>query len=311
MDAVPGLSDIACLQAGVVRREQLAALGLDHRGVHRHVQASRWTVWGSRIVVLQNVAPTRTQLWWAGVLHAGPGSALASLTALEAAGLTGFEDRDWTHVIVARGARVPSRPGLVVHESRRLSADDIHPGRTLPQLRPARASVDAASWTRQPRRAIAILAATVQQRLCRPDQLHEACASAGRIRQLNLIRLHLDDIAGGAEALSEIDLVRLCRAFGLQPPVQQQVRRDVDGRRRYLDCLWELPDGSRLVLEVDGAHHLSVEQWSRDMQRERGLVLRVGRVLRCSAFEARNEQSALADDLRAAGVPNIVSRCAA
>lgn len=141
--------------------------------------------------------------------------------------------------------------------------------------------------------------------------MHEACASAGRIRQLNLIRLHLDDIAGGAEALSEIDLVRLCRAFGLQPPVQQQVRRDVDGRRRYLDCLWELPDGSRLVLEVDGAHHLSVEQWSRDMQRERGLVLRVGRVLRCSAFEARNEQSALADDLRAAGVPNIVSRCAA
>jgi hypothetical protein len=34
------------------------------------------------------------------------------------------------------------------------------------------------------------------------------------------------------------------------------------------------------VLEVDGAHHLSVGQWSRDMRRERSLVLRVGKVLR-------------------------------
>lgn len=112
------------------------------------------------IVALQNVPLAGTQLWWAGVLHAGPGSALASLTALEAAGLTGFEDRYTTHLVVARGTKVPPRPGLAIHESRRLLPEDLHPGRTLPQMRAARACIDAASWTQRPRRATAILAAT-------------------------------------------------------------------------------------------------------------------------------------------------------
>lgn len=305
-DAVPGLEELAQQQAGVLRREQLAALGVDHRAVIRHVRASRWAPWGRRVVALQNVPLTGVQLWWAAVLHAGPGGALAGLTALEAGGLTGFEDREATHLVVPRGIKVPSRPGLVVHESRRLSPDDHHPGRTLPQLRPARACIDAAAWSRQPRRAIAVLAATVQQRLSTAAQLRAALASAGQVRHARLMRSHLDDIAGGAEALSEIDLVRLCRTFGLEPPAQQQIRRASDGRRRYLDCLWELPDGSTVVLEVDGAHHLSVEQWSRDMRRERSLVLRVGKVLRCSAYEARCEQAALAADLVAAGVPRLV-----
>jgi hypothetical protein len=127
---------------------------------------------------------------------------------------------------------------------------------------------------------------------------------------MRLMRTHLDDIAGGAQALSEIDLVRLCRTFGLEPPRQQQLRRSSDGRRRYLDCLWELSDGSKLLLEVDGAQHLSVGQWSRDMRRERSLVLRVGKVLRCSAYEARFEQAALAADNAAAGVPRLVSSSA-
>jgi len=308
---LPGLAELAQQQAGVLHREQLAALGVDHRVVTRHVRASRWTTWGRRVVALQNVPLTGGQLWWAAVLHAGPGSALASLTALESGGLTGFEDRVATHIVVPRGIKVPTRPGLVVHESRRLSREDLHPGRTLPQLRPPRACIDAASWTRNPRRAIAVLAATVQQRLCRADQLQAALATAGPIRHARLMRTHLHDIVGGAEALSEIDLVGLCRTFGLEPPAQQEVRRGSDGRRRYLDCLWELPDGSTLVLEVDGAHHLSVGQWSRDMRRERSLVLRVGKVLRCSAYEARCEQAALAADLAAAGVPRLVSNSVA
>ncbi len=143
------------------------------------------------------LAELAQQQWWAAVLHAGPESALVGLTAMESGGLTGFEERETMHIIVPQSIKVPTRPGLVVHESRRVSGEDIHPGRVLRQLRPPRACIDAASWTANPRRAIAVLAATVQQRLCRADQLQEALALAGQIRHARLMRTHLDDIAGG------------------------------------------------------------------------------------------------------------------
>ena len=91
------------------------------------------------------------------------------------------------------------------------------------------------------REQLVVLAATVQQRLGRADQLQKRLPWRARFG-MRLMRTHLDDIAGGAQALSEIDLVRLCRTFGLEPPRQQQLRRSSDGRRRYLDCLWELSD---------------------------------------------------------------------
>ncbi len=312
-DGVSGLDELAMQQAGVVRREQLTRLGIDHRIVNRHILAERWSPWGSRVVALQNVPLAGAQLWWAGVLHAGPGSALASLTALEAAGLTGFEESGQSHVIVARGAKVPPRPAPASRSTTRVDCQLLTSTRVERFLNCGRpgACIDAASWTRHPRRAIAILAATVQQRLCRADHLREVLAVSGQIRHAKLIRMQLGDIEGGAEALCEIDLVRLCRTFGLQPPAQQQVRRTSDGRRRYLDCLWELPDGSTIVLEIDGAHHLSVEQWVRHTGRERSLVLRVGKVLRCSAYEARFEHASLAADFLAAGVPRLVRSSAA
>ena len=81
------------------------------------------------------------------------------------------------------------------------------------------------------------------------------------------------------------------------------MRRDPAGRRRYLDCEWELEDGRVVVLEVDGSHHVEVGHWEADMKRERAIVVSRRTVLRCTANEARHDQAALAADLRAAGVP--------
>ncbi|CAA9315681.1 MAG: hypothetical protein AVDCRST_MAG61-2490 [uncultured Friedmanniella sp.] len=72
---------------------------------------------------------------------------------------------------------------------------------------------------------------------------------------------------------------------------------------RYLDAEWVLPDGSHLVLEIDGAHHLDVGQWESDLRRERAVVLSGRRVLRASSTEVRLEPQRIARDLRAAGVP--------
>lgn len=101
----------------------------------------------------------------------------------------------------------------------------------------------------------------------------------------------LDDLAGGSQAMSEVDLVRLCRRGGLPVPVRQGVRRDGAGRRRYLDAEWQLPDGRRVLLEVDGVGHLDPARWYDDLLR----AAEVGRpgevVLRLPARALRTDEA--------------------
>jgi hypothetical protein len=107
--------------------------------------------------------------------------------------------------------------------------------------------------------------------------------------------------------LSELDVAALCRSFGIAQPERQVVRLDPSGRRRYLDCEWWLPDGSVVVLEIDGAHHMDARHWAADMKRDRREVVRGRRVLRCTAYEARHEPGSIAEDLIALGIPRVVS----
>ena len=53
-----------------------------------------------------------------------------------------------------------------------------------------------------------------------------------------------------------------------------------------------------MVLEVDGSHHVEVEHWEADMQRERAIVVarRTGAALHRQ--RGAHEQAALAGDLR-------------
>ena len=117
------------------------------------------------------------------------------------------------------------------------------------------------------------------------------------------MRIALRDIAGGAQALSEIDMAALCRRHHLRPPDRQVVRRDASGRRRYLDCEWVLDDGTIVVLEIDGSHHLDVQHWEEDIKRERRVVISRRIVLRATSAEMRLQSTEVVADLRAIGVP--------
>ena len=70
-------------------------------------------------------------------------------------------------------------------------------------------------------------------------ELEHAMRYVGRATQ-GYLREAIRDIRGGSEALSEIDLIRLCRRFGLQEPDRQVKRFDSHGRIRYLDAEWKL-----------------------------------------------------------------------
>ncbi|HEY0813942.1 MAG TPA: hypothetical protein VGE11_11745 [Pseudonocardia sp.] len=131
----------------------------------------------------------------------------------------------------------------------------------------------AASTFAKPRPACGILAAGVQRRLVTADQLYAALEQAPRTRHRKLLRAAIDDIAQGAQAMSEIDFGRLCRLAGLPAPNRQSVRVEPGGRRRYLDAEWTRADGRRVVVEVAGALHLSPRYWWDDQLRQNELVI--------------------------------------
>jgi hypothetical protein len=157
--------------------------GYDSDAVRSQVAARRWTTCGRRVVVLQNGPLTERQQRWVAVL-AQPGGGLTGVTGASELGLTGFSD-PLVHVVIPHGSRPHSLPGVRVHVSRRLSEEDLHPGRALPTVRLERALVDAAAQTRLPRLACALFAAGVQQRLTTAQRLTVELGRAGRRRWLD------------------------------------------------------------------------------------------------------------------------------
>jgi hypothetical protein len=272
------------------------------------LRASRWTQWGDHVLLMQNSPPTRRQMMLIALLDVGHPAALASHTSLELAGFQPFaNEADDVHLIIPRGARCHAFLGVRIHESRRVRPEFHIELGGLPCTDLARSAIDAAAWQPWSRFACALVAAVVQQRLCTADELDHALRHVGRVRHKAHLREVLRDIRGGSHALSEVDLIRVCRRFGIHEPDRQVERLDSHGRLRYVDAEWTLNDGRRVVLEVDGAHHLDVRSWQVDMRRERGLVVRGAQMLRATAIELRAEPALVVADLLAIGVPRVVS----
>ncbi|MBV9855874.1 MAG: DUF559 domain-containing protein [Streptosporangiaceae bacterium] len=234
------------------------------------------------------------------LLWAGDGAALAGLTAARLEGLNGFTDNR-IHILLphSRQVRKPS-PGLrvIVHRSRTFDPGEVHPARYPGRTRIARSLVDAASWMPSGRAAQGVLAAGVQQRLVRVEDLIAVTARNQRLRRRTLITSTLDDIAGGAHALSELDFTRLViRRFRLPAPSRQVSHRDSRGRCRWLDACW---DDAKLIAEIDGMHHMEPGEWADDMERENDLQLARYCVLRFPSFVVRYRPGHVAAKIRQA-----------
>lgn len=301
-DLQHALTDLGRGQCDVVRREQLLALGISAGTVDRMVGGRRWqTDAGGLVVVMHNGPPTPIQQESVAVLAGGRVCALAARTAAARAGLTGWE-ADLIEVVVPRGTTYPelTLAAVKVHESRRFTADDIHPSAWPPRVRIERALVDAAVWSRRARTACGVLAAGVQQRLAVAERLLDELDTAGRVRHRQVLRAALVDIGGGAHAVSEIDFVRFCARNGLPKPVHQRVRRDADGRRRYLDATLIGRGGKVVRVEIDGALHLVVQTYWDDMARGNELSIDRETALRFPSFVIHaDDEQALAQLRRA------------
>ncbi|MCA1823696.1 MAG: hypothetical protein ABR520_08800 [Mycobacteriales bacterium] len=290
----PTFSELLAVQEGVFARWQECIDAPTRHLIRSQVRARRWQLWSPRVVVASNGALTPVQLRWAALLHCGQDAVLCDATAAELGGLRGYESSE-VHVSVPRGAHVVAPSGVLLHW-RRDRPVDPQPARQPRRDRIRIALVDMTGSTRDPRRACAVLAAGVQQRLVLASALRAEIDRRARARHKQLLLNVLGDIDGGAHALGEINFAQLCRKYGLPPPTRQTIRRDRRGRRRYLDVYW---DEWHLVVEIDGAAHMEVEAWWADMSRQNGIVLGANRVLRFPSAVLRIDPAVVMDEVTA------------
>lgn len=270
----------------------------------RHLVATgRWRRWCRGVLVAHPGGLTRSQQLWVAVLSVGDDAVLAGLAAATEAGLRGFRSESIDLLVPeghstaqARQRLRPGMPGVRVHRARSLPAEQVQRARPA-RTTTARSLVDAAGWARTDDEARAIIAAGCQQRLVLPDEIEAVAAGLPRARRRALVVETARYAAGGAEALSEIDFVRLCRRHRLPLPDLQQRRTDAAGRARYLDAYWR---AWRLHVEVDGAHHMEVRHWEADMRRQNDVWIQGDRLLRFSAWQVRHRPDEVAAQLRRA-----------
>ena len=284
----------------MVSRAQLGRLGFTKDTVNTHLRAERWQRVSSTVLATTTGPLGRSQLMWAGVLHAGPDSAIGGLTALEVHGLRNWH-RDAICVLVAKSHNLEPLPGVEFVETRR-DIDTYRTSGRLPVWRVEPAALLFAAYEPVTRTAYGLLSAVVQQRLTDPARLEHQLGRMRPLRRARAFRRVLVEIDGGAQSLAELDVNRMCRRHGLPRPRRQVRRRDSSGRWRYTDAEWRLPDGRVVILEVDGAFHMDVTSWTDDIERERGLVGTGVIVLRCTSTELRDDDARVVRDLRRVGI---------
>jgi hypothetical protein len=244
---------------------------------------------------------TLEQREWMAVLHAGPRSMLGNLSAAGRFGLTGWE-RPWISVMVDDELNFEHVPGVDFFRCRR--PFDLlrspRPGIPLCRLEPA--VLLWAGYEATNRAAHGVTAAVVQQRLSTAALMAQWVDALRPLRRAKPFKRTLGFVAAGAHSGAEVELGRMCRRFGIRQPDRQRQRADRTGRMRFTDAEWDLPDGTTLVLEVEGAFHSDVLQAADDAKRARRLTTRARIVLRCTAYELTHESSEVALDLIALGL---------
>ena len=297
LEVVPGLLQLAEAQSYVVRRSQLAELGVTRHHVRRQLGAQRWILLESQVVMLHTGTPTRVQWRWSAVLQCGTSAVLGGLSALEQDGLRGWA-RQRVHVLVPVGIRPRVPAEVVLHTTLALEEHEIDRRSGCPATVTARSAIDAARWARGPREAAGVIIAAVQQGLATPDELAGTLARFDKVKQQLAIEQAISDAAGGHDSVAEADVARLVARAGLPAPRTQGLVMTSAGARR-VDLVVDLPDGQVLVLEVDGVHHSDPDVRANDAAKDAAVIAAGHQVLRIPALAIRTRQETIVRQLTA------------
>lgn len=251
--------------------------------VAAEVRAGRWHSLGRQSLFVLDSAtspdPALSRLWWA-VLEVGGQAAVDGVSALQFAGLRGFEQPQ-IQVSVHKSGFYVKPQGVRVYETRRRLPDDLVES-GLPRVRADIAAVRGALWAATNRQAALIMIMSVQQRLATGKDLVEAFATVRRHPRRRFLRSVLADVTDGVQSMGELDFARLCHRAGLPEPSRQVVRQQ---GRVYLDASWDTYD---VVVEIEGVHHEWESNQVADTFRQNTLTLDRSAVLRIPVVALRD-----------------------
>ncbi|HEY7213703.1 MAG TPA: type IV toxin-antitoxin system AbiEi family antitoxin domain-containing protein [Thermoanaerobaculia bacterium] len=289
------VADLAAKQHGVVARRQLRELGISDDRIKGRLRRGQLHLLHRGVYAVGFRLSSREARWMAAVLACGPDAALSHRSAAQLWGLRGGFG-GVIEVTRTKGWRPPA--GALAHRLP-LPSDERTMVEGIPVTTMPRTILDLAAVepVRQVERALN--EAEVQgltDRLSIPDLL----ARYPRRRGSAALRALLADGAG-SDGTTKSDLeerfVSLLDSHGLPRP---RLNADVavGGRFFSADCLWQ---GEGLIVELDGrAVHGTRKAFEADRERDRLLVAGGWRVIRVTWRQLRDQEAAVAADIRRA-----------
>lgn len=253
----------AAEQGGVVSAEQLILLKYGLRCAERLVEQRSWQRLATGVYYLGTGEPSWLGLAWGGVFLGGPAARLG----FEAAGhLWELIDRPpkLITVLVPHGEPVADRGRWVFRQER--------PGARSARSRgaPSRTTIedtviDLCSGASSTELA-GILSKAVQSQRTTSQRILQAVEARSRVRQRELLRLLLGDVAEGAQSPLELRYLRdVERPHGL-PRARRQFRSR--SGKEIRDMLYE---AFATIVELDGRMHIAGR--FRDMRRDNNALL--------------------------------------
>jgi hypothetical protein len=284
------LAALAAGQWGVVSAAQLAALGFSAAGVTRRVQAGRLHRVHRGVYAVGHRSLAVQGRWLAAVLACGPGAVLSHRSAAAHWNLlaTSATRVDAT---AARGRH--GAPGIRLHRSRSLDAQDTIAHQTIPTTTVARTMLDLAAI---------VPAHRVERALAQAERLrlydHAALTDVIQRSNGHRGRQALQEAVAQEPAFTRSDLearlLELTRAHGLPTPLVNHILAAPDHPRLEVDFCWP---AHQLIVETDTyATHGTRHAFEHDRRKDAALAAAGYTVLR---FTDQTRPAEIATRLRA------------
>ncbi|MBV9485435.1 MAG: hypothetical protein JO246_05210 [Frankiaceae bacterium] len=265
--AMPDLPQVLTLDA--CRRR-----GMTDRRVRWFLESQRWQQVFPRVYATFNGPIPLAVKQSAAVLYAGEGAVLSHSSSGRCWRLCPPPGKIDVTVPYPRDAA--DQPGIIIHRSKTLCADDVHPVFSPPRLTVEATVLDLLPRCSTADAALCLIADALRWPLTTPASIRHALLAKPCTRWRKVVLEALPDLAAGAQSSMEVREMRLRRAHGV-PVGRRQFTRLADGTEHLDDFDAEF----RVHTELDGRlGHDRGRDVFRDMRRDNRSELEQVRHLR-------------------------------
>ncbi|HEX7290397.1 MAG TPA: type IV toxin-antitoxin system AbiEi family antitoxin domain-containing protein [Conexibacter sp.] len=288
---------LAAEQWGVVSRGQLLEAGVSPTTIRDRVRGGRLIRLHRGVYAVGHARLRWEGRWLAAVLAVGPE---AVLSHRDAAGLHDLRPANHARVDVTTTANRPDEPGIQVHRTRVLDAEDVTTVHGIPTTTVARTLVDLAG--RIPHDHLARAIKEAERNRTFDLRAVEAAMARTRGRTGRGHRALREAIAEHAalglsatDSVLEDAFLRLAQRAGLSKPATQAL---VEGFR--IDAAWR---AQRVAVELDGwVWHRTRDAFERDRERDAVLTENGWRVVRFTYRQLTERPDRVVHVLRRLGI---------